>query len=171
MWELNHKEGWMLKNWCFRIVVLEKTLESPLDRREIKPVNSKRNQSWIFIGRTGWSCSILTTWCEEPTHWKRPWCWERLRARGEGGDREWDGWVASLTQWTWVWANSGRLWRTGKSGMLQSMGSQRVGQDWATELNWTVLYIYIYIYVSIYYIYIYKYIYFIVGFQFCLKGA
>ena len=108
MWELNHKEGWMLKNRCFWIVVLENTLESPLDSREIKPVNSKGNQSWIFIGRTGWSSSTLTTWCEEPTHWKRPWCWERLRARGEGGDREWDGWVASLTQWTWVWANSGR---------------------------------------------------------------
>ena len=127
------KEGWTRKNWCFWIEQLEKTLESPLDRREIKPVNSKGNQSWIFIGRTGWSCSILTTWCEEPTHWKRPWCWERLRARGEGGDREWDGWVASLTQWTWVWANSGRLWRTGKSGMLQSMGSQ--SQTWLS--NWT----------------------------------
>ena len=74
----------------------------------------------------------LATWCEEPTHWKRPWCWARLKA-GEGGDRGWDGWVASLTQWTWVWAISGTWWRTGKTGMLQSMRLQRVGHDLATE--------------------------------------
>ena len=65
-----------------------------------------------------WSSNTLDTWCEELTHWKRPWCWERLRARGEEDDRGWDGWTASLTQWTWVWANSGRWWRTGKPGML-----------------------------------------------------
>ena len=67
------------------------------------------------------------------THWQRPWCWERLRARGEGGDRGWDGWMASLTQWTWVWAWSRSWWWTGKPGVLQTMGSQRVGHDWATE--------------------------------------
>ena len=71
-----------------------------------------------------WSSSTLATWCEEPTHWKRPWCWERLKAGGEGDDKGWDGWMALPTQWTWVWANSGRQWRTGKSGILQSMGSQ-----------------------------------------------
>ena len=71
--------------------------------------------------------------CKETTHWKRPWCLERLRAGGEGDDRGWDGWMALLTQWTWVWANSTRWWRTGKRGMLQSMGSQRVRHDWATE--------------------------------------
>ena len=70
------------------------------------------------------------------THWKRPWCWERVKAGGEGDDRGWDGWMVSLTQWTWVWANSRRWWRTGKPGMLQSMGLQRVGHYWATELNW-----------------------------------
>ena len=74
--------------------------------------------------------------CEDLTHWKRPWCWERLKA-GEGDDRRWDGWMASLTQWTWVWASFGSWWWTGKPGMLQSKGSQRVGHDWATELNWT----------------------------------
>ena len=67
-----------------------------------------------------WSSNILATWCEEPTHWKRPRCWERLRA-GEGGDREWDSWMASPTQWTWIWANSGIWWRTEKTGMLHSI--------------------------------------------------
>ena len=80
-----------------------------------------------------WSSSTFATWYKELTHWKRPWCWERLKAGGEGGDRGWDGWMASLNQWTWVWANSGRSWRTGKPGVLQSMGLQRVGHDWATE--------------------------------------
>ena len=75
----------------------------------------------------------LATWWEEPTHWKRPWCWERLRAGGKGDDRGWDGWVASLTQWTWVWANSRRWWRTGKPGLLQSRSSQSIRQNWATE--------------------------------------
>ena len=65
-----------------------------------------------------------------------PWCWERLRAGGEGGDRGWDGWIASLTQWTWVWVDSGSWWWTGRPGVLQSTGSQRVGHDWASELNW-----------------------------------
>ena len=75
-------------------------------------------------------------WCEELTHLKRPWCWERLKA-GEGDDRGWDGWMASLTQWTWVWVNSENQWWTGRPGVLRSMGSQRVRDDWATELNWT----------------------------------
>ena len=74
---------------------------------------------------------------EELTHWKRLWCWEGLRAGGEGDDRGWDGWMASPTQWTWVWVNSGSWWWTGRPGVLQFMGSQRVGHDWATELNWT----------------------------------
>ena len=75
MWELDHKKGWVPKNWCFWIVVLEKTLESPLDCKEIKPVNPKENQSWIFIGRTdagAENLNTLSTWCEEPSHWKRP---------------------------------------------------------------------------------------------------
>ena len=70
-------------------------------------------------------------------HWKRPWCWEGLGAGGEGDNRGWDGWMASLTQWTWVWVDSRSWWWTGRSGVLQFMGSQRVGHDWATELNWT----------------------------------
>ena len=75
---------------------------------------------------------------EELTHWKRPWFWERLKA-GEEDDRGWDGWMASPTQWTWVWVDSGSWWWTGRPGVLQFMGSQRDGHDWATELNWTVL--------------------------------
>ena len=81
-----------------------------------------------------WSSNPLATWCEELTHWKRPWCWERLKAVGEGDDRGWDGWMASPTQWTWIWASSGSWWWTGKSGVLQ-----RVGHDWATKVNWTEL--------------------------------
>ena len=77
------------------------------------------------------------TSCEELTHWKRPWCWEGLGAGGEGDDRGWDGWMASLTGWTWVWVNSGSWWWTGRPGVLRFMGLQRVGHDWATELNWT----------------------------------
>ena len=79
--------------------------------------------------------SPLATSCEELTHWKRLWCWEGLGAGGEGVDSGWDGWMASLTRWTWVWVDSGSWWWTGRPGMLQFMGSQRVGHDWATELN------------------------------------
>ena len=83
--------------------------------------------------------STLATSCEELTHWKRLWCWEGLGAGGKGDNRGWDGWMASPTQWTWVWVNSGRWWWTGRPGVLQFMGSQRVGHDWATKLNWTEL--------------------------------
>ena len=85
-----------------------------------------------------WSCnsSILATWCEELTHLKRPSFWERLKTGGEGDDRGWDGWMASPTQWTWVWVGSRSWWWTGRLGMLQSMGSQRVRHDWVNELNW-----------------------------------
>ena len=80
-----------------------------------------------------WSSNALVTWCEELTHLKRPWCWERLRVGGEEDDRGWDGWMASLSQWTWVWASFRRWWKTGRPGGLQSMGSQRVRHNWATE--------------------------------------
>ena len=86
-----------------------------------------------------WNSSTLATSCEELTHWKRLWCWEGLGAGGEGDDRGWDGWMASLTRWTWVWVNSRSWWWTGRPGMLQFMGSQRDWHDWVTELNWTEL--------------------------------
>ena len=79
-----------------------------------------------------WNSNTLATWCKELTHWKRPWCWEWLKA-GEGDDRGWDGWMPSPTRWTWVWANFGSYWWTGKPGMLQSIGLQGAGYDWATE--------------------------------------
>ena len=95
MWELDYKGSWVPKNWCFWTAVLEKTLEKPLDCKEIQPVNSKgtlsshgKDECW------SWSSNTLATWCEELTHWKRSWCWERLKA-GEVDDRGWDGWMAS----------------------------------------------------------------------------
>ena len=90
--KVEHRRIDAFKLWCWR------RLESPLDCKEIQPVNSIGNQSWIFIGRTdaeGENSNTLATWCEELTHWKRPWCWERLKAGGEGDDRGWDGWMAS----------------------------------------------------------------------------
>ena len=139
MWELDYKESWSPKNWCFWTLVLEKALENFLDCKEIQPVHPKGDQFCVFIGRTDVKAetNTLATWCEELTHLKRPWCWARLRAGGEGDDREWDGCMESLTQWIWVWVDSGSWWWTGRPGVLWYMGSQRVGYDWATELNWT----------------------------------
>ena len=91
------------------------------------------------MGKQYWNSNTLATSCEELTHWKRPWCWEGLGAGGEGDDRGWDGCMASPTRWAWVWVNSGSWWWTGRPGVLWFMGSQRVGHDWATELNWTEL--------------------------------
>ena len=119
-------------------MVLEKTLESPLACKEIQPVHSKGDQSWVFFGRNDAKAETpvpLATSRKELTHWKRLWCWEGLGAGGEGEDRGWDGWMASPTWWTWVWVNSGSWWWTGRLGMLRFMGSQRVGHDWVTELN------------------------------------
>ena len=137
MWELDYKESWVTKNWCFWTVVLEKTLESPLDCKEIQPVYPEGNQSWIFIERTdslSWNSNILATWCKELTHLKSPWCWDWLKVGGEGDDRGWDGWMASLTQWTWVWVGSGSCWWAGKSmEVLQSMELQRITHNLAIE--------------------------------------
>ena len=120
MWELDYKESWAQKNWCFWTVLLEKTLESPLDCKEIHPVHPKGDQSWVFWKDWCWSwnSNTLATWCEELTPWKTPWCWEGLGAGGEGDNRGWDGWMASPTRW-------------------HEFGGRRVGHDWATELNWT----------------------------------
>ena len=132
MWELDCEESWVPKNWCFWTVVLEETLESPLDCKEIQTNPSQRNsvlnihwKDWCW----SWNSNTLATWCEELTHWKTPWCWERVKAGGEGDDRGWDGWMASLTWWTWVWVSSGSWWWTGKLGMLQSMRSQKAGPN------------------------------------------
>ena len=136
-------ESWTLKKaehqridafelWCWRKLLKGRLCgdsTSPSKRKSVLNIHWK---DWC------WSCSsnTLVTRCEEVTHWKRPWCWERLKAGEEGDNRGWDGWMASPTQWTWVWVSSGSWWWTGKPGMLQSMGSQRVGHNWKTELNW-----------------------------------
>ena len=131
MWELDCEESWAPKNWCIWTVVLEKTLESSLDCKEFQPVLGVLWKNWCW----SWNSNTLATWCEELTYLKRCWCWEGLNTGGEGDGRVWDGCVASPTWWTWVSVNSGSWWWTGRPGVLQFMGSQRVGQDWATELN------------------------------------
>ena len=139
MWELYYKESWALTNWCFWTVKLEKTLESPLDCKEIQPVHPKGNQPWIFIGKTDAEPETPILWPPDVKNWliwKDPDAGKELRAGGEGDNRGWDGWMASPTWWTWVWVNSGRWRRTGRPGMLQCLGLQRVRHDWATELNW-----------------------------------
>ena len=136
MWELDYKESWVQKNWCFWTVGL---LRVPWTaRRSNQPILKEISpdilwKDWCW----SWNSNTFATWCEELTHLKRPWCWERLKVGGEGNGRGWDGRMASPTQWTWVWVNSRSWWWTDKPGMLQSMGSQRDGHDWATELNWT----------------------------------
>ena len=120
--------------WCWRRLLwvprtAERSNQSIL--KEISPGCSL--EEWC----KSWNSHTLATSCEKWTHWERLWCWEGLGAGGEGEDRGWDGWMASLTRWTWVWLNSGSKWGTGRPGVLQFMGSQRIGHDWATELNWT----------------------------------
>ena len=136
-WTIKKVESWRIDAsvlWCWR------KLESCLACKNIQPVNSKGNQSWIFIGRTDAEAETPILW---PPHvkswlnWKRPWCWEGLGAGEEGDDRGWDGWMASPTRWPWVWVISGSWWWTGRPGVLQFMGWQRVGHDWVTKLNWT----------------------------------
>ena len=136
MWELDYKEIWVPKNWCFWTMVLEKTLESPLDNtRSSQSILKKISPEYSLEGLTlKLKLQYFGYLMQRTDSFERPWCWERLKA-GEGDDRGWDGWVASLTRWTWVWASSRRWWRTGKPDELQSMGSQRVGHDWTTELT------------------------------------
>ena len=135
------KESWEPKNWCFWTVVLEKTLESPLECKEIQPVHPQGNQSWIVIRRTDAKSeapNTLATWCEELPHWKRSCCWERLKAGGEGDDRGWDGWMASLTRWTRVWAGSGSWWWTAWRAAVHGVAkSQTQLSNW-TKLNWHI---------------------------------
>ena len=140
MWELDYKESWAPKNWCFWAVVLEKTLENPLDCKEIQPVHPKGNQSWVFIGRTDVEAET-PIFCPSDVKnwliWKDPDAGKDRRPE-EKDNRGWHGWMASPTQWTWVWVSSGSWWWTRRPG-LQFMESQRVGHDWATNLNWTEL--------------------------------
>ena len=140
MWELDHKESWALKNWCFCTVVLEKTLESPLDCKEIKLVSPKGNQSWIFIGRTDAEAETPILWPPDVKNWligKDPDVGKYWRQE-EKGTTEDDGWMASVTQWT----SLSKLWELvmdREAWHAAVHGSQRVRHDWATELNWTEL--------------------------------
>ena len=139
---VGYKDSLVPKNWCFWRVVLEKTLESPLDCKDIQPVHPKGDQSWVFIRRTDPEAETPILQPPDAKSWKRPRFWERLKAGGEKDNRGWDSWMASPTQWTWVWVDFRSWWWTGRPGMLRFMGSQRVRHDWATELNWVQLYQY-----------------------------
>ena len=110
--------------------------EDPTNLSSRKSVLNIHWKDWCW----SWSSNTLATWWEELTHLKRPWCWERLKVGGEGNDRGWDGGMTSPAQWAWVWVGSGSWWWTGRPGVLQSIGSQRVRHDWVTELNWTILF-------------------------------
>ena len=140
-------ESWTLKKaecrkinafelWCWRRLLRVPWTARRSNQSILKEISPEYSLEELMLKLNS---STLATWCKELTHLKRAWCWERLKAGGEGDDREWDGWMASPTQWTWVWVNSRSWWWTGKPGVLQSLGSQRVGHNWATELNWTEL--------------------------------
>ena len=118
--------------WCWR-----RLLRVPWTARRSNQSIPKEISPGCSLEGLMLNSNTLATWCKELTHWKRPWCWERLKARGERDNRGWDGWMASSTQWTWVWVNSRSWWWTGRPGMLWSMGPPRVRDDWVTELNWT----------------------------------
>ena len=115
--------------WCWR-----RLLRVPWTARRSKQSILKDISSWCSLEGL---MKTLAISCKELIHWKRPWCWEGLGSGGEGDGRGWDDWMVSLTQWAWVWVNSGSWWWTGRPGVLRFMGSQRVGHDWAPELNWT----------------------------------
>ena len=132
MWELDYKESWLPKNWCFWTMVLEKILESPLDCKQIKPVHPKGNQFWILIGRTDDKAEIPILW---PPDVKNCLIWKDSDAGRDWGQEEkgttgWDGWMASPTRWTWVCVNSGSWWWTGRPGVRKEL-------DMTERLNWT----------------------------------
>ena len=139
MWELDYKKAERQRIDAFELC-WRRLLRVPWTARRSnqsilkKLVLNIHWKDWCW----NWNSNTLATWCKEPTHWKRPWCWERLKVGGEGDDRGWDGWMVSLTQWTWVWVSSRSWWWTGRPGALQSMGSLRVGHDRATELSWPI---------------------------------
>ena len=135
---------WMMGplSWKVSNMILGKSVGQFLIAPErMKWLGQSRNdaQLWMCLvvkkdGCCSWSSNTLTTWCKELTYWKRPWCWERLKAKKEGGDWGWNGWITSLTQWTWIWANSGRQWRTEEPGVLSSFG---VAKSWTVLSDWT----------------------------------
>ena len=120
--------------WCWRRLLRVPWTARRSNQFIRKSVLNIHWKDWCW----SWNSNTLATWCEELTHWISPWCWEKLKTGGEGNDRRWNNWMGSLTRWTWVWVSSGNWWWTGKPGMLQSMGLQRVRHDLVTELNWWI---------------------------------
>ena len=138
MWDLDYEESWALKNWCFWTVVLEKTLESPLDCKEIQPVHYEGDKPWVFFGRNDAKAETPVLWPPHAKSWLigKDWCWEGLGAGGEGDDRGWDGWMASLTLWTSLselqeLVMDGEAWHAAIHGVPKSLTRLR---DW-TELK------------------------------------
>ena len=135
-WTIKKPEHWRtdaFELWCWRRLLRVPWTTRRSNQSILKEINAEYHwKDWCW----SWNSSTLATWCKELTHLKRPWCWERLKAGGERDDRGWNGWIASPTQWAWIWVSSGSWWWIGKPGMLQSMGSQGVVHDWVTELNW-----------------------------------
>ena len=132
IWTIKKAERWRIdafELWCWRLLRVPWTARrsNPSILKEISPEYSLEGLMLKL------KLQYFGTWCKELTHLKRPWCWERLRSGGEGDNRGWDGWMASPTQWTWIWGSSRSWWWTGKPGMLQSVGSQIVRHDWVTE--------------------------------------
>ena len=123
--------------WCWRRLLRVPWTARRSNQSILKEISPGCSLEGLMLW--SWNSNTLATLCEELTHWKRLWCWEGLGAGGEGDDWGWDGWMASLTWWAWVWVNSGSWWWTGRPGVLWFMGSKRVRHDWVTELNWTEL--------------------------------
>ena len=144
MWELDHKAEHQRINafelWCRRRLLRVPWAARRSNQSILKEISPEYSLEGLMLKLKR---QYLAIWYEQLTHWKRLWCWERLKAGGEEDDRGRDAWMASTTWWTRVWVSSGSWWWTGKPGMLQSMGSQRVRHDWATELNWTEWFIYL----------------------------
>ena len=141
MWELDCEESWAPKSWCFWTMVLEKTLESPLDFKAIQPVHPKGDKSWVFIGGTMLKLKLqyFGHLMQIADSSGKTLMLGKIESRRKRGRQRMKWLDTSPVRWTWVWVDSGSWWCTGSPGMLQSMGSQRVGHDWATELNWTEL--------------------------------
>ena len=135
MWELAHRESWAPKNLSFRTMLLRRLLRIPWTARRSNQLILKEISPEYSLERLMLKLKLLYFghWCKEPTHWKSPWCWGSLKAKGEEGSRGWDCSVASQTQWTWIWANSEREWSTRKPGVPQSMDSQELDTTGVTE--------------------------------------
>ena len=135
-WTIKKVEHWRIdafELWCWRRLLRVPWTAWRSNQSILKEISPEYSLEGPMLKL---NANTLATWCEELIHWKSPWWWERLKAGGEGDDRGWDGWMASQTQWTWVWASSGSWWWAGKPSVLQSMGSQRVRHGWVSELNW-----------------------------------